>query len=206
MAIKKTKKTKTNVDEKLKLFKIVESDILKKGDKLNFELRGPVVLMASKIKAFFKEFSDVSVDFDEENSVVYIYSTDYDKSDALNRFIVRTHEFGGLKLDVKIVDVCKGTATVLDPPSYTITDEAMVKSFNLIFKCSPVKPDYTAAVDNVGMRWNFFEFPNYAVTYQADSLANIRGYDAIMIADAVKEIFTIPVGYQISTYAYVEQN
>ena len=199
---KKTKKTKTTSD--VKTFKVLDSNFFKKGDAYEFKLRSPAVIMANKIKTFFKDFKDISVQFDEENSIVYVYSTDYDKSDALNRFLIHKHDFGGIKLEVKVVDVVNGTAEILNPPSYTITDDAMVNAFKCIFAKSPMQPDFTQAVDPAGAKWNFFEFPSYAVVYQADSLLNIRGYDATLIADVVKEIFNILPGYQISTYTYTE--
>ena len=201
MTIKRTKKP-----EVVDTFKIVESAYFKKGDKHKITLSNPVVLIANKIKAFFRDFSGISVEFNEDDSVVYIYSTNYDMSDALNRFIVRKYEIGGLSLEVKIVDIVNGTATILDPPSYKITDEAMVKAFKTIFKHSPMAPEFTQAIDRTGTVWNFFEFPSYAIAYQADSLTNIRGYSALLIENAVKELFVIPVGYQISTQAYVREN
>lgn len=187
-------------------FKVVESDHFKKDDIFSIAFKSPVILMASKIQAFFNGFKDINVGFDEEDPIVYIYSLDYSKTDALNRFLVHKHEFGNLSLDVKVVNVVNGIAIIHNPPSWKIPDDSIVEAFKCIFEHSPMRPNFTQAVDHAGTTWNFFEFPGYAVTYQASSSLNIRGYEAMLAADLAKDIFSIPAGYQISAYAYADED
>lgn len=167
-----------------------------KGDKVvaekNLKLANPVTVRANEIMAFLKYFPGVIADFDYEQATLWIYITEVDKSTAFRRFLIPKHEFGGLVLNVKLVDVVGGTAEDVPlPPAYTVTDEEMVREFKTIFDGSGYGPNHRAVIDQCGTVWNFFEFSPIGISYQADDLSNLEGFRTKMVSEVVTDIFNV---------------
>lgn len=153
-------------------------------------LSSPVVEMAAKIEALFKFIPGTLTDFDAKTGTVFVYTPADERSEAFRFFLRGVHEFGNLKLRVRLFLVDRGELEEGNiPPAYTVTDEAMVRMFQSMFKGAPIDPVYTQLVDQVGTPWHFFEFPTYGISFQADDLQNRRGRRSEMVADLVKEVF-----------------
>lgn len=198
----KANKTKTTEQELVKLYEFNGGQNGKKlkkpskGDKVvaekNLKLANPVTERANEILAFLKYFPEVMADFEYDQATLWIYITDVDKSTAFRRFLVPKHDFGGLALNVKLVDVVGGTAeNVPLPPAYTVTDEEMVREFKTIFDSSGYDPKHQAMVDQYGTVWNFFEFPPIGISYQADDLSNLKGFRTKLVSEVVTDMFNV---------------
>jgi hypothetical protein len=152
-------------------------------------LANPVTEMAAKIEALFKCIPDTLTDFDYETGTVFVYTPANERSEAIRFFLRGVHEFGNLKLRVRMFLVDHGEIEEGNvPPAYTVTDEALVRMFRSLFKGGPIEPVYTQLVDQTGTPWNFFEFPTYGISFQADDLQNRSGRRAELVADLVKEV------------------
>lgn len=206
---KANKKTKTIDEEELVKFYEYNGKKPKKPtkkDKVLLEksltLANPITERANEILAFLKYFPGVIADFDYDQATLWIYITDADKSTAFRRFLIPKHDFGGLALNVKLVDVFGGIAEDVPlPPAYTVTDEEMVREFKTIFEGSGYEPKHQAVIDQYGTVWNFFEFPPTGVSYQADSLANIGGFKTKLASEVVADIFNVG-SFHISSMNY----
>lgn len=209
---KMTKKT-TTTDESVKFYELKEGQQTgkkpkkpSKKDKVIAEkkmmLANPVVERANEILSFLKYFPGVIADFDYDQATLWIYISDETKSIAFRRFLIPKHDFGGLTLNVKLVDVFGGTAEDIPlPPAYTVTDEEMVREFKAVFAGSGYEPKHQAAIDQYGTVWNFFEFPPVGVSYQADSFANIGGFNTKLASEVVMDIFNVG-SFHISSMNY----
>ena len=153
-------------------------------------LASPVVAMAAKIEALFECIPGTLTDFDIKTSTVFVYVPVDERSEAFRFFLRGVHEFGNIKLRVRLFLVDRGeTEEGNIPPAYTVTDEALVRMFRSIFKGSSIDPGYTQLVDQTGTPWNFFEFPAYGISFQADDLQNKDGRSTELVADLVKDVF-----------------
>ena len=153
-------------------------------------LASPVTEMAAKIESLFKLIPGTLTDFDAKTSTVFVYTPADERSEAFRFFLRGVHEFGNLKLRVRLFLVDRGEIEEGNiPPAYTVTDEALVRMFMSMFKGGPIDPVYTRLVDQTGTPWNFFEFPTYGISFQADDLQNRSGRRAELVADVVKEVF-----------------
>ena len=190
---KTTKKTKTvAADKTVKLYEGKAGRKPAKGGKpvSAIGLANPVTEMAAKIEALFKLIPGTLTGFDYETGTVFVYTPADDRSEAFRFFLRGVHEFGNLKLKVRLFLVDRGELEEGNiPPAYTVTDEALVRMFRSMFKDGPLDPVYTQLVDQTGTPWNFFEFPTYGISFQADDLQNRSGRRAMLVADLVKEVF-----------------
>lgn len=153
-------------------------------------LASPVTEMAAKIEAVFKFIQDTYTEFDPDTNTVYVYAPSDERSEALRFFLRGVHEFGNLKLRVRLFSGWHGELEEESiPPAYTVTDEARARMFSALFSGSPIDPVYTRLVDQTGTPWDFFEFPTYGISFQADDLQNKNGRRAELVADLVKEVF-----------------
>lgn len=177
-----------------------------KKDKVLLEkslaLANPITERANEIISFLKYVPGVIADFNYDQATVWVYVNDTTRSEALRRFLIPKHEFGGLALKVKLIDVYEGGVEEITlPPSYTVNDEAMVREFKAVFEGSGYEPKHQAAIDQYGTVWNFFEFPPVGVSYQADSLANICGFNTKLASEVVMDIFNVG-SFHISSMNY----
>ena len=153
-------------------------------------LASPVVEMAAKIKALLRCIPGTFTDFDPDNGTVFVYTPADERSEALRFFLRGVHEFGNLKLRVRLFLAYRGELEEGNiPPAYTVTDEALVRMFRSLFEGGPIEPVYAQLVDQVGTPWNFFEFPAYGISFPADDLQNRGGRKTLLVADLVKEVF-----------------
>lgn len=185
---KRTKKAKN--DDAVRV--LTGTDGKKTVISTTLKLANPVTEMANKIIALLKYVPDVSTEFNYDMNTLWIYVGTSEKEDALRRFLVGKHEFGGLTLNVKLVAFYQGkTEDVPLPPAYTVTDEERVRLFKVLFKDCAIEPTHISAVDQYKTVWNFFMFPDFGVEFQNDNLGNPYGYSAMLVADLVKEVFDV---------------
>lgn len=154
-----------------------------------FRLSSPVVVMANKLATFLAAFPGVATEFNSAEQKFRVYVADPDKIDAFRFFLRRRHEFGNLALDVELYAVGLGRAELVDKAAYKVTEDERVRLFQKMFEASPYVPTYGRAVDPAGVRWNFFVFPSWGVTYQADSLRRLDGCMTELCADVVRDVF-----------------
>ena len=153
-------------------------------------LASPVVTMAAKIEALFRCIPGTFTDFDPDSGTVFVYTPADERSEAFRFFLRGVHEFGNLKLRVRLFLAYRGELEEGNiPPAYTVTDEALVRMFRSMFKGGPIEPVYAQLVDQAGTPWNFFEFPSYGISFRADDLQNRSGRGTELVADLVKEVF-----------------
>lgn len=190
---KTTKKTKAvAADKTVKLYEGKAGRKPAKGSKpvSAIGLASPVVEMAAKVEALFKCIPGTLTDFDQETGTVFVYTPADERSEAFRFFLRGVHEFGNLKLRVRLFLAYRDELEEGNiPPAYTVTDEALVRMFRSMFKGGPIDPVYTQLVDQTGTPWNFFEFPTYGISFPADDLQNRDGRRAMLVADLVKEVF-----------------
>lgn len=188
---KTTKKTAAPAPQPVKLYENTGRKPAKGTDPVSIiGLSSPVVEMAAKVEALFKFIPGALTDFDAKTSTVFVYTPADDRSEAFRFFLRGVHEFGNLKLRVRLFLVDRGELEEGNiPPAYTVTDEALVRMFQSMFKGAPIDPVYTQLVDQTGTPWHFFEFPTYGISFQADDLQNRNGRRSEMVADLVKEVF-----------------
>lgn len=188
---KTTKKVAAVAPQPVKLYASTGKKPAKKAEPVStIGLASPVVEMAAKIEALFKFIPGALTDFDAKTGTVFVYTPADERSEAFRFFLRGVHEFGNLKLRVRLFLVDRGeTEEGNIPPAYTVTDEALVRMFRSIFKGSPIEPVYTQLVDQVGTPWNFFEFPSGGISFNADDLQNKAGRSTELVADLVKEVF-----------------
>lgn len=205
----KANKTKTTDEEELVKFYEYNGKKPKKPtkkDKVLLEksltLANPITERANEILSFLKYFPGVIADFNYDQATVWVYVNDTTRSEALRRFLIPKHEFGGLTLNVKLVDVYEGGVEEISlPPPYTVNDEAMVREFKAVFEGSGYEPKHQSVIDQYGTVWNFFEFPPVGISYQADSLANIGGFNTKLASEVVTDIFNVG-SFHISSMNY----
>lgn len=188
---KTTKKTAAAAPQPVKLYESTGKKPAKSAKPVStIGLANPVTEMAAKIEALFKFIPGMFTDFNPETGTVFVYTTSDERSEALRFFLRGVHEFGNLKLRVRLFSAYRGELEEEDiPPAYTVTDEARVRMFQSLFKGGPIDPVYTRLVDQTGTPWDFFEFPTYGLSFQADDLQNRRGRRSELVADLVKEVF-----------------
>ena len=150
----------------------------------------PVVAMAAKIEALFKCIPGTLTDFDIKTGTVFVHVPVDERSEAFRFFLRGVHKFGNLKLRVRLFLVDHGELEEGNiPPTYTVTDEALVHMFRSLFKGGPIEPVYTQLMDQTCTPWDFFEFPAHGISFQADDLQNKGGRSTELVADLVKEVF-----------------
>ena len=188
---KTTKKVAAVAPQPVKLYENTGKKPAKKAKPVStIGLANPVTEMAAKIEALFKFIPGTLTDFDFKTGTVFVYTPADERSEAIRFFLRGVHEFGNLKLRVRLFLVDHGELEEGNvPPAYTVTDEALVRMFQALFRGGPIDPVYTQLVDQVGTPWHFFEFPTYGISFQADDLQNRRGRRSEMVADLVKEVF-----------------
>lgn len=188
---KTTKKVAAAAPQPVKLYESTGKKPAKKAKPVStIGLSSPVVEMAAKIEALFRFIPGAFTDFDAKTGTVFVYTPADERSEAFRFFLRGVHEFGNLKLRVRLFLVDRGeTEEGNIPPAYTVTDEALVRMFRSIFQGSPIEPVYTQLVDQVGTPWNFFEFPSGGISFNADDLQNKAGRRTELVADLVKEVF-----------------
>lgn len=190
----KTEKTKTpegGVAEPVKLYESTGRKPTRRDKPAaTIGLASPVVVMAAKLEALFRCIPGTLTDFDPDSGTVFVYTPADERSEAFRFFLRGVHEFGNLKLRVRLFLVCHGELEEGNiPPAYTVTDEARVRMFRSMFKGGPIEPVYAQLVDQAGTPWNFFEFPSYGISFRADDLQNRSGRGTELVADLVKEVF-----------------
>ena len=168
-------------------------------------LANPATLMANRIAAFFKADSDVTTHFayngDENKPTLYVFVTDPDKADYINRIIIHKHEFGGIDLNVKVVQACAGDVTVLSEPSDTIS----LSNFEILEKATKgnanVVKFFSIYVQLFNVTYNFCETAPTICFYQADNISNAHGFEAALPVDLIRDVFNFEnMGCFISTY------
>lgn len=194
------KANKTKNDDKVLLYE----NTGKKGKKTLIsemvKLSNPVTETARKIMALLSYDSRVLTEFDFNKHTLWVYVSDPDVCEAYKFFLRRKYDLGGLTLDVKLIATYQGDAEEVGEATYKVTDDEKLRLFKLLFK-DGLEPRYQSAVDQYNTRWDFFEFPPMALTYQADDLQNIKGFKSVLLTDAVKETFDVGF-YRISSLAF----
>ena len=151
---KTTKKTKAvAADKTVKLYEGKAGRKPAKGSKpvSAIGLASPVVEMAAKVEALFKCIPGTLTDFDQETGTVFVYTPADERSEAFRFFLRGVHEFGNLKLRVRLFLAYRDELEEGNiPPAYTVTDEALVRMFRSMFKGGPIDPVYTQLVDQTG--------------------------------------------------------
>lgn len=185
------KKTAAAAPQPVELYDTTGRKSARKGKPVaTIGLSNPVVEMAAKIESLFKLIPGTLTDFDLKTGTVFVYVPADNRSEAFRFFLRGVHEFGKLKLRVRLFLVDRGELEEGNiPPAYTVTDEALVRMFQAMFKSGPIDPVYTQLVDQTGTPWHFFEFPTYGISFQADDLQNRAGRRSELVADLVKEVF-----------------
>lgn len=154
-------------------------------------LANPITEMATKIAALLAYCEKVITEFDFDEKTVWVYISDPDMVEAYKFFLKRKHSFGGLKLNVKLISTYQGKMEEVDKPSYKISHDEFIRLFKLIFAHSRFEPKFDSVVDQYDTIWDFAEFPGVGLTYQADSLANIKGLQTALIEDLVMDVFDV---------------
>lgn len=180
---------KTIAKNKGQTFYAVTSNGRKGKQVSSLGLAHPVTLLANKLMALFNQMNGVTSAFEFEKKTLSVYVSDAKRSDAISFLIRREHKLGNLTLKVRVWDCSGAEPEEMNPPSWTITDAAMLDYAKYLFKDSGLDPVCTCLVDQTGTKWNFFEFPIFGLTYQADDLQNPRGFRAELLQNVVTEAF-----------------
>lgn len=175
-------------------------------------LANPATEMANKIIAFFKDQPDATVSYayapekdtvadfikncniyrgdDTHNpSIVSIYVSDSTVADYLNRTIKHQYNFGGILLDVIIIDASLASLTAMDKPSFGIS-ENVSSQLKKALKGNPNIVDFFSIyVQIFDTYYHFVETSARPIVVQIDNFSNFRGFDTILPIDLFKEIF-----------------
>lgn len=193
---KNTPKKKTNIDDNVRKLYVDKKSRKDTPVSTVAKLANPITIMAHKIQSLLEYDYRVLTDFDFAEQTLYVYISDKDKISAYSRYLKRKHEFGNLILNIKLFSISDGECEEINPPTYEVTVEERVKLFMELFP-ETIMPDFTSLVDQLGKRWDFFEFPLIGLSYQADSLENIHGFMHELLYKIVMEVFDT-TGFQIS--------
>lgn len=166
------------------------------GAKVIVGLANPITLAANKLKAFLECIQGVSAQFNYDAATLYVYTADSDTADALQFLLKKKFEFGALTLKVRLFCTDGDTLEELDAPSWTVTQDALFNMFKKLFGSSAV---FRTCVDQYSTKWYFIEMNNRAISYQADNLTHLAGYESMLLADIVTWAFNTN-GFQVSTY------
>jgi hypothetical protein len=175
------------------------------NDAAALRLANPATLKAAKIAAFFKDAPGITTQFKYEgdgleNPTLYVFVTDADQADYLNRVIIRQHSLGGIMLDVKVVQACAGDIIILDAPSDTLSLTKFeifaraVKGIPNVVRCFSVH----VALFNID--YNFCETAPKLCFYQADDISNVEGFEAAPPSELIKEVFDFEGDERISCF------
>lgn len=187
----------------------IEQEVLESalGAAGELSLQNPATDQAMRIAAFFKGDPDVTTSYsyfkddDTKNPTIQIFVSDPDKADYLNRMLRKQYSFGGIILDVQVVQACAGDIVVMNPPS----DSTSMSGFEMLKVALKSNPNLvntrSVFVPLFGVTYNFLEFKASPLFYQADDISNVKGYKAVMPEELAAEIFDEEkVGALISTY------
>jgi len=183
----KPRKIKSDVR---KLFK-TDDDLKASPISILPTLANPITEMATKIETLLANCEKVITEFDFNEKTVWVYVSDPDLVEAYKFFLKRKHSFGGLKLNVKLISTYHGKMEEVDKPSYKISHDEFIRLFKLLFAHSRFEPKFDRVVDQYDTIWDFAEFPGIGLTYQADSLANIKGLQTTLVEDLIRDVFDV---------------
>jgi hypothetical protein len=162
----------------------------KKGKLVSsLKLANPVTMLANKLMALFNQMNGVVSAFEYEKKTLSLFISDSKRSDAISFLVRREHKIGNMTLKIRVWDCSGAEPEEMKPPSWTITDAAMLEYAKYLFKDSGLDPVCTCLVDQSGVKWNFFEFPIFGIVYQADDLQNPRGFRTELLQNVVTEAF-----------------
>ena len=169
-------------------------------------LANPATEKARKIEAIFKDAKGITTSFEYENESIenptlYIFVTDAEQADYLNRIIIREFNLGGIKLDVKIVQAVAGDIVVLPEPTDTVS-LSKYEIFKLAMKNNPLIVKFTDIyVALFDVTYHFCEASPKPCFVGVDDLSNPDGIRAILPTDLLPELFDFgTIGCLISTF------
>lgn len=176
------------------------------ADETSLRLANPATLKATQIATFFEGTPGITTQFTYEsdnldNPTLYIFVTDPEQADYLNRVIIHQHSLGGITLDVKVVQACAGDIVILSEPSDTIS----LSPYEILKRALKDNPFiikfFEVYVPLFDVTYRFCETSPKVCYYQADDLSNVSGFRAALPVDLIKEVFDFnSLGCFVSTY------
>lgn len=76
----------------------------------NFKISAPWVTYAREVEALFSKDPDITVNYDVEENIIILKVENADKADALTQILPSEKDFGGVKLQIKVVPANNLTA------------------------------------------------------------------------------------------------
>lgn len=165
------------------------------------ELYPPTTYQAKKIAAFFDGDKDVFTHFNFNKSLLTVYVKGIEKAEAVGFLLKRKFEFGGLTLDVKVVQVIDGGPMEEVPtPTYTITTAALLKYIETMMKGNKFEGDALTYTDPLYQKtYYFYEFAPVVCSYGVDDISNPHGFQSALAVDVFKDIFDVESNILLST-------
>ena len=138
-------------------------------------LAAPWVIWANQVEAFFKEDTNVKVEYDDNEKVITLRVFDQEKADALTKLLPGEKTFGNVSVKVKII-----------PANEECDDN--ITLFEKALKGHPV----VSRIINTETLWgtvNFVMFNPKVVQYYSDEFFDLNGVTTTVYQDLAKEVF-----------------
>lgn len=169
-------------------------------------LANPATEKARKIEAIFKGANGITTSFvyageKISNPTLFIFVTDPEQADYLNRIIIRQFDLGGITLSVKVVQAVAGDVEELAAPT-DIVSLSKYELFKLAMKGNPLIVKFLDIyVPLFDVTYHFCETSPKACFVGIDDLSNPEGMRAILPTDLLPELFDFgAIGCFISTF------
>jgi len=176
-------------------------------DQAQLSLANPATEKARKIEAIFKNAKGITTSFayqseNIDNPTLFIFVTDPEQADYLNRVIIHQFDLGGITLSVKVVQAVAGDVVVLSEQTDTVS-LTKYELFKLAMKDSPLIVKFLDIyVPLFDVTYHFCETSPKACFVGIDDLSNPDGMRAILPTDLLPELFDFgTIGCLISTFA-----